>query len=387
MSKGTVWTIIGGGNGGQSMAGHLALMGYRVRLYDIFEETVDAINAMGGIHVDGVVEGFGEIEFATTDIAKAIKGADVLTVVAPAIHHKDIAENCLPFLQENQVVILHPGATCGALEVKNVLQAGGCKVNVPIAETNSLIYACRCEKPGYASIYGIKQDLKIATLPAKDNARVLEIMQAAFPQVTGAKNVLETSLGNANAIMHPSPTILNTSLIESEHQWRYYWDGITPTIGSFVESIDLERLAVGQAFGVQLESIMDFYRKAYQVEAATLSEAVSKNPAYEKVQGQKNIHTRYLQEDLPTGLVPMIELGKMRGIDVSRMETIARLGDYLLNEDYFNSGRTLNNLGLSEMSPEEFDHFIQTGERLGSPGMTPSEESIVTQAVTTGSEQ
>lgn len=33
------WLVIGGGNGGQATAGHLSLMGKKVRLYDIFENT------------------------------------------------------------------------------------------------------------------------------------------------------------------------------------------------------------------------------------------------------------------------------------------------------------------------------------------------------------
>jgi opine dehydrogenase len=364
MSKNTVWTIIGGGNGGQSMAGHLALMGYRVRLYDIFQQTVDAINDQGGIHIDGVVEGFGALEFATTDLAKAVRGADVLAVVAPAISHRVIAENCLPHLADGQIVILHPGATCGALEFKKVLDDGGCKANIPIAETNSLIYACRSSKPGYASILGVKQDLLLATLPADANACVLEIFQEAFPQVVGAKNVLQTSLENPNAVVHPAPTVLNTSLIESKHDWLYYWDGMTPTIGRFVEELDKERLAIGKALGLDLGSIMDFYRKAYQVDATNLSDAVRNNRAYEKIQGQKDLRTRYLQEDIPTGLVPMIELGKMLGVDVSRMETIVKLGGFLLGEDYFASGRSLKNLGLDNMSSEQLEHYVQTGERV-----------------------
>ena len=33
---------------------------------------------------------------------------------------------------------------------------------------------------------------------------------------------------SANAMMHPAPTLLNTSLIESGRDWLYYRDGITP---------------------------------------------------------------------------------------------------------------------------------------------------------------
>ena len=72
------WAVIGGGNGGQSLSGHLALMGFAVRLYDIFPQTIEAIRSAGGIQVDGVVNGFGKIELATTDIAQAIVGADIV---------------------------------------------------------------------------------------------------------------------------------------------------------------------------------------------------------------------------------------------------------------------------------------------------------------------
>ena len=73
------WTVIGGGNGGQALAGHLALMGFPVRLYDIVPETIDVIRGQQGIQVDGAVKGFGRIEFATTDLhianfASAVRG-------------------------------------------------------------------------------------------------------------------------------------------------------------------------------------------------------------------------------------------------------------------------------------------------------------------------
>lgn len=363
MSRSTVWAIIGGGNGGQSLAGHLSIMGYKVRLYDVFPATVDAINAQGGIIVDGVVEGFGKPELVTTDIGLAIAGADVVMVVAPATAHKTIAKNCAPHLEDGQIVIIHPGATCGALEFRHVLDQLGCPARVAIAETNSLIYACRSLKPGHASILGIKDDLVVATLPACENARALNVMQEAFPQIVGGKNVIETSLGNANAVMHPTPTLLNTSLIESRHDWLYYWEGITPTIGAFTEALDKERVELGKAFDIDLISIREWYAKAYGAKADTLSEAVRLNPAYEKIKGQKELRTRYLLEDIPTGLIPMIELGDMMGLPMERMWLVAKFGQMILGEDFFNTGRTMANLGLEGLNREQFEHYLETGEK------------------------
>ena len=49
----------------------------------------------------------------------------------------------------------------------------------------------------------------VAALPATEYAMVLDHLNAAFPQMYAGTNILETSLSNANAMMHPAPTLLN----------------------------------------------------------------------------------------------------------------------------------------------------------------------------------
>ena len=355
------WAVIGGGNGGQSLSGHLSVMGFAVRLYDIFAETIESIQSQGGIQLEGAVKGFGKIDVATTDIAEAIDGADIVMVVAPAVAHRKIAKDCAPYLADGQLVFIHPGATGGALEFRKVLDAENCTAEITLAEANSLLYACRCVRPGQATIFGIKNELMVAALPAGKTEGVLQTLTAAFPQMYPGKNVMETSLSNPNAMMHPGPTLLNTSLIESGRKWLYYWDGITPSIGAFVEEMDKERLNLAQFFGLTMPSIREWYKLAYGADGETLPEAVKKNKAYEKVEGQKTLHTRYILEDIPMGLVPMVALGKLLEIDVSRMETIVKLGEFLTGKDLTTTGRTLENLGLAGMTPRAIQQFLATG--------------------------
>lgn len=364
-SKKPVWAILGGGNGGQSMAGHLSLMGFSVRFYDIIPETVQAIRNQGGIQVGGVVKGFGKIELATQEIAEAVDQADILVVVTPAIAHREVAEALAPHLQDDQIVFIHPGATGGALEFWRVLENRNCAASVTIAESNSLIYACRSPKPGYASILGIKKELMVAALPASETEQGVKLLNSAFPQIFAAKNVLETSLSNPNAMMHPAPTLLNTSMIESGRDWLYYWDGITPSIGAFVEQIDRERLAVAATLGISLPSIREWYKLAYGAVGKNLTEVVRDNKAYEEVKGQKSLLTRYLLEDIPTGLVPMASMGRMLGIDVSRMETVIRLAGFLTGHDFTENARTVESLGLAGMTTKEILKFVETGRRKG----------------------
>jgi opine dehydrogenase len=203
----------------------------------------------------------------------------------------------------------------------------------------------------------------VAAFPAREGGHVLDLLNKAFPQMYEGKNVLHTSLENPNAMLHPAPSILNTSIIESGRDWLYYYDGITPSIGAFVEGLDRERIAVGEKLGLELMPLIPWFRVVYDAHGQTLSEAVRNNKAYAQVQGQKTLRTRYLLEDIPMGLVPLAALGRVLGVPVGRAETIIKLGEYILNEDFTTTGRTLENLGLSGMGPQDILHFVETGER------------------------
>lgn len=72
--------IIGAGNGGQTTAAWLSNQGYQTRIFDVMEDTVAKLNELGGVNIYGNTDfpGFGKIQFATTDIAKAIDGCEVI---------------------------------------------------------------------------------------------------------------------------------------------------------------------------------------------------------------------------------------------------------------------------------------------------------------------
>ena len=63
------------------MAGHLGILGEKVRLYKRSNKGVDKINETKQIILHHSVEGIGPIEFATTDIGEAMDGADVIMLI------------------------------------------------------------------------------------------------------------------------------------------------------------------------------------------------------------------------------------------------------------------------------------------------------------------
>lgn len=352
------FAIIGAGNGGQSLAAHLSLMGFEVSLYDVDKKKIAALRNLGRIKLTGAVEGEGMPVLITADIWEAVKGTNVIMVVVPTCFHASVARAMAPYLADGQVVVLNPGATGGALEFRHVVQSAGSKAQVTIAETQTLIYACRSAQPGEATIFGVKKSVDVAALPAGEASWVVALLNTAFPQFRPVLNVLHTSLNNVNAMCHPAPTLLNAGRIESGSSFEYYFEGITPAVAKVVERIDAERLEVGKALGVELTAVKDWFAISYGVVAESLYEAVQNNASYAGIKGPTSLNTRYLFEDVPTGLVPIALLGATLGVETPATKTIVELANIVMSCNYWLEGRTLEKLGLAGKSPQEIRELV-----------------------------
>jgi opine dehydrogenase len=321
-------------------------------------EKIDGLLKTGKIKMSGAVEGDAVIPLITGEIGKAVAGAEVIMVVIPTVYQRSIATSMAPFLVDGQIIVLNPGATGGALEVRTAIRDAGCKAKLIIAETDTLLYACRSPKAGEAYIGGIKEKVELASLPATDAPKVVTILNQAFPQFKAAESILITSLNNANAMVHPAPTLLNAGRIESKSPFDYYSDGVTPSLARVVEKLDAERMAIAKALGVKVPTIFDFYTSSYGVTGKNLYEQIQKVKAYEGIKGPTTLNTRYLFEDIPTGLVPLSLLGRAIGVSTPTMNAVIELGNILLGKNYWEEGRSLERLGLANKTPAEIRELV-----------------------------
>jgi len=355
------WAIIGGGNGGQTMAAHLSLLGQKVRLYDVSQDTVDAINAKGGIKLTHALTGFGKLEFASTDIARVMEGADNIIVVLPSIYHDSIAKKMIPYLQDGQVVMLHPEASCGAVAFRNNMKKMGSSADIILGAACTLLYSTRIVSPGEVYVYGVKNEVSISALPACDNAKLESAICNVKPWFHIVDSVVVTSLMNTNAMMHPAPMLLNTSRIEAEppQDFQYYLEGITPSIGRFIETMDKERIAIAKEFGYKLRTIKEDYLSMYSCGDIDmpLYQIVRNNPGYVGMKCAKTLRTRYVLEDIPYSLVPIQALGRIAGIKTPCIDSIIAIGEAMLAGE-LDKGRTSEVLGIADMSKEDLTRFI-----------------------------
>ena len=68
---------------------------------------------------------------------------------------------------------------------------------------------------------------------------------------------------------------------------------------------------------------------------------------------------RYITEDVPYLLVPIDLLAKKAGLRPVIMESVIHLASAYNDTDYFTAGRTLEKMGLADMSVEEIRGFLK----------------------------
>lgn len=359
--KKTKFCVIGAGNGGLAMSGYLAMIGYSVNLYNRTLEKILPLIENPEITITGEENGIGRLNKATSNIEEAIRDVDVIMVTIPATGHYFMAKEMAPYLKDGQVIVLNPGRTGGALNVYETLIRERKRNNVIVAEAQTLIYAARATSLTSAHIFKTKAEVSLAAIPATKTNYVLDLLYKAYPQFIGAKDVLETSINNYGAIFHPGPTVLNSGHIERGCPFEYYTEGITPSIGSVLEQMDSERMAIGRRLQIDTISAKDWLFSTYGADGDTLYEAIQNNPAYKGLQAPANLYSRYIYEDVPNSLVPMESIARAIGMKTPAISSIINIAQMMTGKDFRKEGRTADRLGLEGLTIQEMHMLARDG--------------------------
>ncbi|MDU5081945.1 NAD/NADP octopine/nopaline dehydrogenase family protein [uncultured Tissierella sp.] len=356
------FSIIGAGNGGMAMAGYLAIMGYKVNLYNRTLENIIPLIKNPMISLTGEKKGTGVLNRVTNIMKDAIEGADIIMVTVPAIGHYQMAVEMAPYLKDGQIIVLNPGRTGGALEVYETIRKHKCDKDVIVAEAQTFIYACRTTSSNSAHIFQVKNEVTIAAIPSSKTNHVINLLKFAYPQFIQAKDVLETSINNYGAIFHPAPTLLNSGHIERGAPFEYYTEGITPSIGDFIEKMDQERMEIGKALQINTLSAKDWLYESYGARGKNLYETVQNNLAYKGLQAPKGLSIRYIYEDVPYSLIPMSSIARELGIKTPAINSIINISELITGKDFYAEGRTIERLGLKGLSVHEMHKIAQIGK-------------------------
>jgi opine dehydrogenase len=360
--------VLGAGNGGCAAAADLTLRGYQVRLFSRSENTIAKLAKRGEIElIEAGQHKTAAPYFMSPHLPPVVQDVDLIVIATPAVGHEYLATNLAKYLTDGQRILLNPGHTGGSLHFVNLLKQLGCKANVQICETVTLTYICRMSEPGKVEVYRRTANLRCAAFPGKQTANLVKELQVIFPNVIPAANVLETGFSNINAIMHPAGMLGNTGWIEkSGGDFLWYAEGITPSIGRWIDAVDAERLTIVRALGLEPLRFVDiFHRAGLTTDAGRASgsayQAIHESEPNMTIKSPPSLDHRYIKEDVGYGLVPMAEIGKLLGVKTPVMDALITLASSALGADFRRDGLTLEKMGLAAVKPNGLPKLLHDG--------------------------
>jgi opine dehydrogenase len=370
--------VLGAGHGGLYMAAYLAQQGHIVRLWNRSPEKIAEVNRRGGINVQTVTEWSKGIQIpiatATTDIADALKGCTHVLIIVSATGHAEVARKCAPFLHDGQSILILPGRSGGALNFRAALDAAGCKADILLGEGNTLPVAARTIAPATSFSYGTKSFVLVAALPATLTQDLLQCWEPLLPMLEGAISVLHTGLANFGAILHPTILLLNATRIRRGEPFDFYTEGVSAEVADAISDADAERMSIARAYGVPHCSLQAWLERSYGHRARNLRDALRHNPCYAGIRAPATLQHRYLLEDVPTGLLPMIELGRVAGLLLPALRRILRAAYSAMGPDA-PAGRTLARMGLESCTVHEIIRVANGVDGCGKDAGTAAESN------------
>jgi opine dehydrogenase len=357
--------IVGAGNGGCAAAVELTQLGVEVRLCGRSAATIAPLQAKGGVEHEGALgEGFASIPIITTDTGEAMRGADGVIVMGPTQAHVAMAQAIAPHLKPEQVLFAAPGHTLTLL-AHTLREAGHAR---PVTcETSTLPYICRKVTAERVKISRRAGRLKFAAFPAAQTDELAERLKPLFPAIAPVASLLDTVFPYTNAIHHPPAMLCNLGRIESTGgDYHHYYDGITPSVGRIIDALDDERCKLAAAFGCVVDSLPEyFFELGYTDEhgrsGGTAYATFHNSEPNRWIRAPASVDHRFFDEDVPYGLVPLTELGRLAGIAMPACHAVIALASIATGHDYAQAGLTLQRMGIAGLTVAELQALLAHG--------------------------
>lgn len=360
--------ILGAGNGGCATAVDMAIKGFDTTLCSAYRpEHSKNLIKRGGIEYSGQFgEGFVRIK-ATNSVKEAVEVSDIIIITTPSTIHETYAKLLAPHLLKKQLILLCGCNTGSALNVANILRKMGVSDSI-VCETDILSYICRLQSPTHIKIYHRINHLLFSAFPAKYNDKSYEIAKELYPEIELVENVLETSLSNLNAIIHPPGMVLNAGWIEA-HQGKFFFysQGITSSVARTIEQVDLERLTILRKMSMRQLGVLDHLRRIgfCHIAEGSVYDAIQASEPVRGIKAPTELNNRYFTEDIGYGLVPMAYMARNIGVLTPTIDSLINLACILNEVNYWKAGLTQEKLGIKKIGLKQLKRYLYEGLHQG----------------------
>lgn len=352
--------VLGGGHGCYAAAADLTEQGHDIRLWRRSTADLEPLLAEPVITVkDADGERPVRIAAVCPEIGDAITGAELILIPSPAIAQADIARAMAPHLSDGQVVYLPPG-TFGAVAMSQIVRQAGSRADVTWAETGTLPWLARKHGPTTVNITIRATRLPTGFFPARNSGHGLTVLQQAFDSIEDCGDALSGALMNAGPIIHPPLILMNAAPLQHFEKWDIHNEGTQPAVRAVTNQLDQERIAVREAIGYAGPHfpLRDHYENDQWMYGDAHKQLVDSGDWREHIDLQTH---RYMREDTAYGLAFLVSVADWAGVEVPVAKGLLAMAAAITDEDLARGPRTLQALGLAELSREEMRDFLDSG--------------------------
>jgi opine dehydrogenase len=208
--------------------------------------------------------------------------------------------------------------------------------------------------------------LPTGVFPLSRKDHVLEVIGGAFPGVIeDCGDALSAALMNAGPIIHPPLIVMNAAPLEHFERWDIHKEGTQPAVRRVTDALDAERIAVREAlgYGAPHFPLANHYAKAGE-------EWMYGRGSHDKLtdSGDWREHIvltehRYMLEDVRIGLSFLVSCGELAGVPTPLARAFLSIGGATCGEDFMQTGRTLQSLGIGGLGRSVLQAVLATGMR------------------------
>jgi opine dehydrogenase len=211
-----------------------------------------------------------------------------------------------------------------------------------------------------------KKFLQIASFPGNRIDQVFARLAPLFPHAVAAPTVISTGFTNANAMLHVANCVANAGKIDRGENYKFYAEGVTPSVARLYGAINAERVTVAAALGADVPTLEDWFERTYGVRGATLSETcqlltTNSDGPYQATGTPRAWDHKYISEDVPVGLMPMAALGLAAGVPTPRIDAVIAIAGTLAGTDFEATARTAERMGLGGMDAAQIRRTVTEG--------------------------
>ena len=331
------YLVVGGGDSGLGTAVYLSSQGKQV---DLFSRRYSSISETKIIHSTGaVVPGDYPIAICSDRIEEIaeVHGSKLPNNIVICARGQDIDSyaNILgKYLTSESNILLICSSRFSGRVFGNILRKkfGFTEATLPaIADVNNSPFASRGNGNDRVSINKLKNQFKLAAQTPEMTERIAATYQDTFPTLRSLSSSLEVNLDKTNDVFHVPLIMASLSRWELGESYNIY-RSIGPRTADLIGEFDRDRLAIAKALGFpHLSTMYDYFKTAYGTQGPSFYEHIYQIKALDNA-AVKNLHHRYLSEEIPFGAFPLQALARLVGVETPFIDACITLGSKFVDE-------------------------------------------------------